>query len=83
MVPSSRGATRRSGLPDGRRNWTFAGSDKGGERAAAIYTLIETAKLTGVDPKAWLRDVLNRIAKGHPANRIAELMPWELRILQV
>lgn len=64
------------GIALGRRNWTFAGSDKGGQRAAAIYTLIETAKLNGVDPEAWLRDVLQRIAEGHPANRIAELMPW-------
>ena len=64
------------GIALGRRNWTFAGSDKGGERAAAIYTLIETAKLNGVDPQAWLRDVLTRVADGHPVNRIAELMPW-------
>lgn len=64
------------GIALGRRNWTFAGSDKGGERAAAVYTLIETAKLNGIDPEAWLRDVLARIAQGHPANRIAELMPW-------
>lgn len=60
----------------GRRNWSFAGSDKGGERAAAIYSLIETAKLNGVDPEAWLRDIMARIAEGHPVNRIAELMPW-------
>ena len=64
------------GIALGRKNWTFAGSDKGGERAASIYTLIETAKLNGVDPEAWLRDVLARVANGHPANRIAELMPW-------
>lgn len=64
------------GIALGRRNWTFAGSDKGGERAAAIYSLIETAKLNNVDPEAWLRDVLTKIADGHPANRIAELMPW-------
>jgi hypothetical protein len=50
--------------------------DKGGERAAAIYTLIETAKPNSVDPEAWLRDVLQRIAEGHMVNRIAELMPW-------
>ncbi len=54
------------GIALGRRNWTFAGSDKGGERAAAIYTLIETAKLNGVDPEAWLRDVLTRVADRHP-----------------
>jgi len=59
----------------GRHNWTFAGSDEGGKRAAAIYTLINTAKLNGVDPQAWLADVLRRIAD-HPAKRINELLPW-------
>ena len=63
------------GIAVGRRNWTFAGSDRGGERAAAIYTLIETAKLNGVDPQAWLADVLARIAD-HPAKRIGDLLPW-------
>ena len=61
----------------GRKNWIFAGSDRGGERAAAMYTLIETAKLNGFDPEAYLRDVLNRIAD-HPINRIAELLPWNI-----
>jgi transposase len=59
----------------GRRNWTFAGSDRGGERAAAIYTLIETAKLNEVDPQAWLADVLARLPD-HPVKRIDELLPW-------
>jgi transposase len=59
----------------GRRNWTFCGSDSGGQRAAVIYTLIETARLNDVDPKAWLADVLARIAD-HPARRIEELLPW-------
>ncbi len=63
------------GIALGRKNWTFAGSDKGGEGAAAIYTLIETAKLNGVDPEAWLRDVLTRVAEGHPINRIGDLTP--------
>lgn len=59
----------------GRHNWTFAGSDEGGKRAAAIYTLINTAKLNGVDPRSWLTDVLARIAD-HPSKRIHELLPW-------
>jgi transposase len=59
----------------GRNNWTFAGSDVGGRRAAALYTLIETAKLNDVDPQAWLADMLARL-QDHPARRIAELLPW-------
>ena len=59
----------------GRKNWLFAGSDDGGERAAAIYTLTETAKLNRIDPAAWLIDVLARLAT-HPAKRIDELLPW-------
>jgi transposase len=65
----------------GRRNWTFAGSDEGGRRAAAIYSLIETAKINGVDPLAWLADVLARI-QDHPAKRIDELFPWNWRAAQ-
>jgi len=61
----------------GRKNYMFAGSDAGGERAAAAYTLIETAKLNGLDPEAYLRDILARIAD-HPINRIAELLPWNV-----
>jgi transposase len=61
----------------GRKNWLFAGSDSGGERAAAIYSLIETAKLNGLDPEAYLRHVLERIAD-HPVNRVAELLPWNI-----
>jgi transposase len=59
----------------GRKNWTFAGSDEGGRRAAAIYTLIATAKLNDIDPQAWLADVLARLPD-HPARRIDELLPW-------
>ncbi|MDA8230960.1 MAG: IS66 family transposase [Magnetospirillum sp.] len=64
-------------LAVGRKNWLFAGSDVGGERAAAVYTLTETAKLSGLDPEAYLCDVLARIAD-HPVNRIGELLPWNL-----
>jgi transposase len=63
------------GVALGRRSWLFAGSDRGGQRAAAIYSLIATAKLNDVDPQAWLADVLARIAE-HPAHRIDELLPW-------
>ena len=66
------------GIAVGRRNWTFCGSDTGGSRAAAIYTLIETCKLNSVDPRAWLADILARIAD-HPAKRITELLPWRWR----
>ncbi len=62
----------------GRKNYLFAGSDHGGERAAAIYSLIGSAKLNGLDPEAYLREVLSRIAD-HPINRIAELLPWNIR----
>jgi transposase len=61
----------------GRKNWLHAGSDAGGERAAVVYSLIGSAKLNGLDPQAYLRHVLERIAE-HPVNRIAELMPWNV-----
>ena len=63
------------GVALGRKNYLFAGSDKGGQRAAAIYALIETAKLNGLNPEQYLRDILGRIAD-HPVNRVAELLPW-------
>jgi hypothetical protein len=63
----------------GRRNWLFAGSHSGGERAAAIYSILQTAKLNGVNPEAYLTDTLSRIAAGHPISRISELMPWAFR----
>ena len=59
----------------GRKAWLFCGSDRGGQRAAAMYSLIVTAKMNGVDPQAWLADVLARIAT-HPAHRLDELLPW-------
>jgi transposase len=65
----------------GRKNYLFAGSDAGGERAAALYSLIGSAKLNGVDPEAYLRQVLTRIAD-HPINRIAELLPWNVALTQ-
>jgi hypothetical protein len=57
------------------------GSDRGGERAAAMYSLITTAKLNDVDPRAWLADVLARIAD-HPASRLHELLPWNWKAAQ-
>lgn len=59
----------------GNSDYLFAGSDAGGRRAAAMYSLIETAKLNGIDPQAYLADLRDRIG-GHPAKRIAELLPW-------
>lgn len=70
MLRSTNNIARRNG----HSIWLFAGSDKGGERAAAILSLIDTAKLNGLDPEAYLRDVLTRIAD-YPINRIDELLP--------
>jgi hypothetical protein len=61
----------------GRKNYLFAGSDVGGERAAAMYTIIQTAKLNDMNPESYLRDTLTKIAEGHPISRINELMPWQ------
>jgi transposase len=63
------------GIALGRKAWLFAGSDSGGERAASMYSLIQTAKLNDVDPRAWLADVLRRI-NDHPASRLDALLPW-------
>lgn len=65
------------GVSLGRKNYLFMGSDAGGERAAAIYSLVESAKLNGLDPEAYLREVLGCIAD-HPVNRIDELLPWNI-----
>jgi transposase len=70
--PAERGLR---GVVIGRKNYLFAGSDAGGRRAAAMYSLIETAKLNGLNPQAYLADVLARIAD-HPARRVAGLLPW-------
>jgi len=63
------------GIALGRKSWLFAGSDRGGERAAVMLTLIHTAKLNDVDPQAWLADVLARIAD-HAVHRLDQLLPW-------
>ena len=66
------------GIALGRKSWLFAGSDRGGRRAAFMYSLIVTAKMNDIDPQAWLADVLARIA-GHPAQRLDDLLPWNWR----
>jgi transposase len=66
------------GIAIGRKAWLFAGSERGGQRAAAMFTLIETAKLNGIDPQAWLADVLARIAD-HRITDLAALLPWNWR----
>jgi transposase len=66
------------GIAIGRKNYMFVGSERGGKSAAIIYTLIETAKLNGVDPQAWLTDTLRRIAD-HKINKIDELLPWNYK----
>jgi transposase len=65
------------GIALGRKNYLFAGSDRGGERAAIFYALIGTARLNGLDPEEYLRYVLTHIAE-HPISRIEELLPWRL-----
>lgn len=76
----SNNAAERSlrGVALGRKSWLFCGSDRGGHRAAAMYSLVVTCKMNGVDPQAWLADVLSRIA-GHPVHRLDELLPWNWR----
>jgi transposase len=69
------------GIALGRKAWLFAGSDRGGHRAALMYTLIVTAKMNDVDPQAWLADVLARIAD-HPSQRLDELLPWNWKRVQ-
>jgi transposase len=69
------------GIALGRKSWLFCGSDRGGQRAALMYSLIVTAKMNEVDPQAWLADVLARIAE-HPVQRLDELLPWNWRPLK-
>jgi transposase len=64
------------GIAITRKNFLFLGSDAGGERAAMLYTALETAKLNGLNPEAYLADIIDRMAKGHPINRLIELLPW-------
>jgi transposase len=66
------------GIAMGRKSWLFCGFDRGGQRAAVMYSLIVTAKLNDIDPQAWLADVLARIAE-QPARRIDDLLPWNWR----
>ena len=77
-LPPPRITTSKLRVGPRRKVMVFAGSDRGGQRAAVMYSLIVTAKLNDVDPQAWLTDVLARIAE-HPAHRIDELLPWNWR----
>lgn len=65
-----------------RKNFLFLGSDKGGERAAVIYTALETARLNGCDPELWLADVLQRLAGGHSQRELDQLLPWNWQKLK-
>ena len=67
------------GIAVTRKNFLFLGSQAGGERAATLYTVLETAKLNGLDPEAYLATVLDRMARGHASNRLAELLPWNIQ----
>jgi len=70
------------GIALGRKNYLFAGSDQGGDRAAALYSLIGTAQLNGLDPMAYLRHVLSVIAT-HPINQVDQLLPWQIELPSV
>ena len=70
------------GVALGRKSWLFAGSERGGERAAAMYTLIVTAKMNDIDPQAWLADVLARLPD-LPVSRVHELLPWNWKALSL
>jgi hypothetical protein len=75
-IPFNNAAERAlRGLALGRKSWLFAGSERGAERAAIMYTLIQTAKLNEIDPQAWLADTLSKIAE-MPQTRLGKLLPW-------
>src|SRR5918997_1377875 len=67
------------GIAVTRKNFLFVGSDAGGQRAAIIYTIAETAKLNGLNPEAYIAAVLGRLAHGHPISRLDELLPWNFK----
>jgi transposase len=69
-------------VPLGRKSWLFCGSDRGGQRAAVAYSLIQTCRLNDVDPQAWLANLLARIAD-HPVSRIGGLLPWNWQAVKV
>ena len=71
-------AVRRRNWPP-EKNFLFLGSDAGGERAAIIYTVAETAKLNGLDPEAYIAAVIDRLARGHTIDRLDELLPWNFK----
>ena len=78
-LPSARHGQNEPAMALGRRNWTFAGSQRGAEHWATIASLIETCKLNGVEPLAYLADVITRIVAGHPQSHIDDLLPWAYR----
>ncbi len=80
-APNNAAERALRGIALGRRSWLFCGSDRGGQRAAAVYSLIVSCKMNDVDPHAWLADVLDRIA-AYPAHRIDELLPWNWKMLR-
>ena len=65
-----------------RKNFMFVGSDRGGDRAAIFYTLIETAKLNGLDPEAYIAAVIDRMAKGHNSRALDALLPWNFKLAE-
>jgi transposase len=71
------------GIAITRKNFPFLGSDAGGERAAVLYTVLESEKLNGLNPEAYLADIIDRMAKGHPINRLPELLPWNWNQMKI